>query len=412
MIPKYLILILIVISTNVRVYTQGIFKSSNNLIIQNQTDTMAKDDETPRQLLNAFNLDLNAKAIDYSFLQPIDKKKMKFWYGFGIEGKSNNSIPKIFENGNLTPSYKINGTLIYNIPLSGTPTKIMLDNRNKFIKAGVDIQKIYNDLQDLLKRPKNISLSLDAKIDSLKKYKYMEKELKELIGLRDTFKANNSKLTFAYDGIRIGINSSFEGRGFYHYIRDTTFDKELVERRKNILNFSTFINYYTLNLWKCGPYIGGFSFGYSETDNFSRLAEVSVTNTWKSEDTTGTSRSTSQKLTAFEGNYIDNIKQFKFGVDQYFVPEFLERKIGLSFNYTYNYFPKNKIDNHQDITVGVYFIKDSPFAPLQGFIFSFRDIGKQLEIPENQTRFSIGYTRQLNMYRVLRASTSEDKPNK
>ena len=406
---KYLILIVIAISTNFKADGQGIFKSSNNFIIQNQTDTMAKDDETPRQLLNAFSFDVNAKSIDYSFLQPIDKKKRKFWYGFGIEGKSNNSIPKIFENGNLTPSYKINGSLIYNIPLPGTPTKKMLLTRDTFIQAGKDIQKIFNDLQDSLKRPKDIRLSLAAKIDTLIKYNFKIDELNKQIALRDTMKSKNSKMTFVYDGIRIGINNSFEGRGFYNYIRNSTFQNELVERRKNILNFSAFINYFTYNLRKYGPYIGGLSISYSETDNFSRLTEVSVTNTWKSEDGNGTSRSTTQKLTAFEGNYIDTIQQFKFGLDQYFVPEFLNRKIGISFNYSYNLIPNKAIKDHHDITVGVYFIKDSPFAPLQGFIFSFRDIRKKLDIPENQSRFSIGYTRQLNMYRVLKASTSEDK---
>lgn len=143
-------------------------------------------------------------------------------------------------------------------------------------------------------------------------------------------------------------------------------------KKKNIINYSAFINYYTLNLWKAGPYIGGFSVGYSNTDNFSRLTEVSVTNTWKSDDGGGTSRSTTQKLTAFQGNYVDTIKQFKFGIDQYFVPEFLKRKIGISFNFTYNHFPNEEIKNHKDITIGLYFIKDSPFAPLQGIIFHLK----------------------------------------
>ncbi|HMP31281.1 MAG TPA: hypothetical protein PKD85_16870 [Saprospiraceae bacterium] len=402
-------LIPVVFIINSQIFGQGIFKSTNNTILQVQSDSIASNDDKSYQVLNAFNFDSNAKAIDFSFLQPINEKRKNIWLGFSIEGKSNNSIAKIFENGSFTPSYKISGNLIYNIPLRGKPTKSMVNTRNNYIKAGKSIQKIYNGLQDSLKMPKNIPLSLVAKIDTLKKYDYKNEELMKLIALRDTIKVKNSKMTYVYDGIRIGINSSFEGRGFYNYIRNSIFQDELVEKRKNIKNYSAFINYFTYDLKKFGPYIGGFSFGNSDTDNFSRMTEVSVINTWKSEDKNGTSRSTSQKLTAYEGNYDNSVKQFKFGVDQYFVPDFLDRKIGLSFNYTYYHYPNKDNKDHQDFTLGLYFIKDSPFAPLQGFIFSFKDFRKKLEIPETQTRFSIGYTRQLNMYRVLKATTSDDK---
>ena len=404
---KYFYLAIILIS-NSQIFGQGIFKSSNNNIIQVQSDSIAIDDDKPSQVLNAFNFDTYAKSIDYSFLQPINEKKKNIWLGFSIEGKSNNSIAKIFENGSITPSYKFGANLILNKSFKGKLTKSKIEKREKIVIADDSIQKIFNLLQDSLKRSKTIPLSMDNKIDSLMKYGYKYEVVKELKVLRDSLLDEIKKMTFTYDGIRFGLNSSFEGRGFYNYILNSTFQEELIERRKNIVNLNAFINYYTLKLWKVGPYIGGVSVGYSDIDNFSRLTEVSVTNTWKSEDG-GTSRSTAQKLTAFQGNYVDTIKQFKYGIDQYFVPEFLKRKIGISFNFTYNHFPKEEIKNYKDITIGLYIIKDSPFAPLQGIIFSFKDISKQLEIPVSQSRFSIGYTRQLNMYRVLKASTSEDK---
>lgn len=74
---KYLYLTIIFIS-NSQIFGQGIFKSSNNNIVQVQSDSMASDDDKPSQVLNAFNFDTYAKSIDYSFLQPINEKKKIF----------------------------------------------------------------------------------------------------------------------------------------------------------------------------------------------------------------------------------------------------------------------------------------------------------------------------------------------
>lgn len=366
-------------------FGQGIFSSSNESSTLVQTRQSRSSDSNP--LLNAAAFKLGETAIDYAF---INKTNRNFIWGVKGTVKSNSNLASIFRNGDFVPGYK--GEISFGkIWFFSTPDDDTVRQQRRAIEP---------DINNLIERMARDSATLDSlidlritdsRIDSLRQSSVINSaNLDSLIEERN-------ELSTIFDGLIFFGNLGLEGRGFFNYIRNQTFENEIISQSNTLSKYTIGINYFNKNFISFATIVCGVGLIFERTDNFKDLKEVSVKNKIKSfspaHDTI--TREIEQNITAFEGEYNGNLRKTSYAFDFYLVPNFLSRTLGISFNYQINNFT-NKVDT-QDINLGLFFIeKKNVFNPSFAINFKFSDIKSADILPEGKSRFSISITKQFN----------------